>query len=71
MNSFLDSHYFPCASQAEAQLLAKKLDAILAQDFKGNMLAMLGGYQRILMDNRRRGEWDGIFENLENPVHVR
>ena len=26
---------------------------------------MLGGYQRILMDNRRRREWDGIFENLK------
>jgi len=65
MNKFLDTKHFPGASQTEAQLLAEKLDAILARDFKGDMLAMLGGYQRILMDNRRRGEWDGIFEILK------
>ena len=38
MNKFLDTKHFPGASQTEAQLLAEKLDAILARDFKGTAM---------------------------------
>lgn len=65
MSNSLDSRHFPCASPEEERRLARDLDAILSHDFTGNILAMLGGYRRILADNCRREEWEGVFGKLQ------
>lgn len=65
MRSYLDSRNFPCASSAEERSLARALDGILGSDLQGNVLAALGGYRRILADNRQRGQWEGVFDKLK------
>ncbi len=65
MNTCLNARNFPCVSSGEEQTLAAALDRILSEDMKDDIFGMLGGFQRILGDNRRRGEWDATFEKLE------
>jgi hypothetical protein len=57
MNKYLDTANFPCATAEEEQALASALEAIVSQDFKGEILPMLASYQKILGDNQRRAEW--------------
>lgn len=64
MNTCVNSKNFPCATSLEEQVLARALDKILSEDMKDDVFGMLGGFQRILRDNRRREEWDGTFEKL-------
>ncbi|MFZ4698777.1 MAG: hypothetical protein ACOYMG_01885 [Candidatus Methylumidiphilus sp.] len=65
MSTYLDVKNFPSASADDAKALARSLAALLAGDFKGDMLALLGGYRQILGDNKRREEWDGIHGKLK------
>lgn len=64
MNKYLDTANFPCATAEEEQTLASSLEAIITHDFKGEILPMLASYQKILGDNQRRVEWEGIHEKL-------
>lgn len=65
MGEYLDCRNFPCSSADEETKLAKRLESVVANDLKGNVFAMLGGFQHILSDNRQRDRWDGIFEKLQ------
>lgn len=65
MSDFLDYRNFPCASREEELALAGQLESVIANDLRGNIFGMLGNFQRILSDNRRREEWDGIFHKLK------
>jgi len=65
MNTYLDVNHFPGADAEEKQALARSLDALLAADYHGDIFALLGGYQRILGDNQRREEWEGVHEKLK------
>lgn len=65
MSTYLDVKNFPSATADESEALARALDSILTEDLKDDVFAMLGGYRRILGDNRRREEWDGIHEKLK------
>lgn len=64
MNNYLRVANFPTASEQEQQALANALNAILDTDLKAGALPMLGSYRKILGDNLRRDEWDGIHEKL-------
>lgn len=64
MNNYLNVANFPTASAQEQQALANALDAILANDLQDGALPMLGRFRKILGDNLRREEWDGIHEKL-------
>ena len=65
MSDYLDYRNFPCASKDEEAKLASQLETVINNDLKGNAFRMLGNFQRILSDNRRRDQWDGIFEKLK------
>ncbi|MEN6376078.1 MAG: hypothetical protein ABFD75_15035 [Smithella sp.] len=65
MNKYLDKDNFPSSSDEEQKELSEKLESIIANDLKDNVFSMLGRFQRILSDNRRKDEWDGIFEKLK------
>jgi len=65
MNEYLDRRNFPCASRDEEERLAEQLENVIANDLKGNVFRMLGGFQRILADNRQRNQWDEIFKKLK------
>ena len=65
MNEYLDCRNFPCTSGEEEVKLARQLEAVIAHDLKGDVFSMLGKFQRILSDNRRRDQWEGIFEKLK------
>lgn len=64
MSVYLSSKNYPCDSGAEDRSLFQALDSILASDYKGSLFSMLGGYQRILADNRMREQWDVHFDKL-------
>ncbi len=65
MGEYLDCRNFPCSSAEEEAQLAERLESVIANDLKGNVLAMLGSFQRVLSDNRQRDLWDGIFEKFK------
>ncbi len=65
MNKYLDKENFPCSSVEENKELSEKLESIIADDLKDDVFGMLGRFQRILSDNRRKDEWEGIFEKLK------
>lgn len=65
MNKYLDKENFPCSSDAEKKELSEKLEAIIADDLDDGVFRMLGRFQRILSDNRRKDDWEGIFEKLK------
>lgn len=65
MPAILSADNYPCESVREKQDLAGALAGILADDLTGSgLLAMLGGYHRILSDNRRRPDWEGVLDKL-------
>jgi hypothetical protein len=64
MSVYLSSKNYPCDSGVEDRSLFQALDSILASDYKGSLFSMLGGYQRILADNRMREQWDVLFDKL-------
>lgn len=64
MGHYLNTENFLCATVEEKQALTSALEIIIANDFKGEILPMLAGYRKILEDDRRREEWDGIHEKL-------
>jgi len=65
MSEYLHYRNFPCASKAEEARLADQLESVITTDLRGNVFGMLGNFQRILADNRRRDEWDVIFNKLK------
>ena len=64
MSEYLTPRNCPCASKEEEARLSDRLESIIAYDLQGNVLGMLGNFQRILADNRRRQQWDGVFDKL-------
>lgn len=64
MNGHLSPLNFPSASPADESRLTEELESVIANDLKGNVFSMLGEFQRILSDNRRRDQWDAIFDKL-------
>ncbi|BBO82263.1 hypothetical protein DSCO28_28290 [Desulfosarcina ovata subsp. sediminis] len=62
---YLNSKNFPAVDSASAVILATELETLLKEDYKGNMFALLGGYQRILADNRQHSRWPTIHRKLE------
>jgi hypothetical protein len=64
MITCLDPRNFPCAAVQEEQALASGLDKVLSENPKEDIFELLGGFHRILRDNRRREEWDETFEKL-------
>lgn len=64
MNNYLSVANFPTASEQEQQALANALDAIIANDLQDGALPMLGRFRKILGDNLRREEWEGVHEKL-------
>jgi hypothetical protein len=58
MGSYLSADHYG------GQGLAKALDTILTPETKGGLFALLGGYHRILADNRCREQWAGVVERL-------
>ncbi len=65
MTEYLNSSHFPCSSAAAADKLAADLAQLLANDFSGDLYALLAGYQRILASNNRRKEWPQVHKKLE------
>lgn len=65
MNKYLDKNNFPCSSDEEKKELSEKLESIIADDLKDDVFCMLGRFRCILSDNRRKDEWEGIFEKLK------
>ena len=65
MSEYLDHRNFPCASGEEEAKLAAQLASVIGNDLKGNVLSMLGRFQRILSDNRQRDQWADIFDKLK------
>ncbi len=65
MNTYLDHQNFPCDSGEEKKKLAGALQSIITNELKEDVFGMLGRFQRILADNRRRGQWEEIFEKLK------
>ena len=65
MNDYLNPRNFPSLSSSEQDELARRLQTLAAGDLQGDMLAMLGSYQRILADNRRRAQWDEVYRKLD------
>jgi hypothetical protein len=65
MSEYLHYRNFPCASKAEEARLADQLESVITTDLRGNVFGMLGNFQRILADNRRRDEWDVVFNKLK------
>ncbi len=61
----LDSENFPSMTNDESVALESKLQAILQEDFQGNLYAMLASYQRILADNHQREQWPQLHEKLQ------
>lgn len=64
MNHYLNAVNFSSVTEEEKQALIRLLDVILTNDFKGEMLDMLASYQKVLVDNQRREEWNGAYEKL-------
>jgi hypothetical protein len=64
MGEYLDWRNFPCSSREEEAKLAEQLESVISKDLKGNVFGMLGGFQRILADNRQGERWEGVFEKL-------
>ena len=65
MMEYLSTDHFPAVNDEEKQSRARALDDILSSDFKGDMFALLGSYQRILADNCQRGQWKQVHEKLQ------
>ena len=64
MTEYLSSSNFPSSSAAEADHLATDLAQLLENDFSDDVYAMLAGYQRILVDNKRRSQWPDVHGKL-------
>ncbi|HEX9022765.1 MAG TPA: hypothetical protein VF799_02895, partial [Geobacteraceae bacterium] len=64
MSKYLSASNCSPASRDEERRLAQELEAIEANDLNDGVLAMLGGFRRILADNGRRELWNGIFAKL-------
>ncbi len=65
MTDYLNSNNFPASSPDKADTLAAELESLLKNDFTGDMYALLAGYQRILADNKKRGQWTEVHQKLE------
>ncbi len=65
MTAYLDALNFPCSSPDEERRLARGLASILADDWRGSALQMLGRWQRVLADTRQRHAWEPLFEKLD------
>ncbi len=65
MSEYLSSNNYPGLSSPEADNLAVSLAQLLKDDFTGDMYGLLAGYQRILVDNKRRTEWPAVHNKLE------
>jgi hypothetical protein len=66
MNNYLDVRNSRCASAEEERKLSQTLDAILSTDASNGTFAMLGAWQRIVGDNRKREQWDAVFEKMRS-----
>src|SRR5512136_2994676 len=64
MSEYLAAANFASASRNEEQQLARDLEAIKTNDLKNDVLAMLGDFRRILADNGKKDQWDGVFTKL-------
>lgn len=64
MSDYLDPRNSPCSSRDEEAGLAADLESVIAEDLKGDVIGMLGRFQRILSDNGQRDRWDTIFGKL-------
>ena len=64
MNKYLDSGNFPCKTDGERLLLTGLLNNMLSEDARAGILPMLGRYRKVLADNLRRAEWEGIYNRL-------
>ncbi|MCF6355116.1 MAG: hypothetical protein L3J26_08460 [Candidatus Polarisedimenticolaceae bacterium] len=64
MTQYLSTDHSPPTSDSEKSSLAKTLEEILTKDLKGDMFALLGGYQQILADNCKRQQWDDVHQKL-------
>ena len=61
---YLHSDHFPNSSPAAAAQLAEDLEHLLAADYRGDLYAMLAGWQRVLADNRKRRQWPELHRKL-------
>jgi hypothetical protein len=64
MSEYLAAENFASASRNEEQQLARDLETIKTNDLKNDVFAMLGDFGRILADNSKKDQWDGIFAKL-------
>ncbi len=60
---YLSADNFPVAASVEP--LATELNALLDNDFTGDMYGQLAEYQRILADNGQRRQWAAVHGRLE------
>jgi hypothetical protein len=65
MTSWLGSENFPSSSSRESDILAAELAKILAHDLTHDLFRLMANYQKILADNKKRGEWPAINKKLE------
>lgn len=64
MNNFLKSKNFPSRSEKEDKSLESSLNDLLQADYKGSFFTLLGGYRKVLSDNKRRKQWDEMHKKL-------
>ena len=65
MKDYLNARHFPTESAQEHDALARRLAALVRDDMQGDLLAMLGNFQRILADNHRRSHWEEVYHKLD------
>jgi hypothetical protein len=61
---YLDPKNAGCGSSAEQLALGQALDRIVSEELQNDVFAMLGRFQRIMSDNRRRDQWDATIDKL-------
>ena len=61
---YLNSSHFTANSQDDAKQLETSLNKILTTDYQGSFFKLFGSYKKILGDNNRKAEWEGIHAKL-------